>query len=93
MRQAQRPEQLDVDFYSVERTRADARFMRAAHRERREVHIWTVDDPADMRRLAALGADNLITNQPESALVVRREWATMAPRERALTTVRTWLAQ
>ena len=90
---ARRPERLDVDFYSVEQGRADARFLRAAHREGREVHVWTVDNPADMRRLAALGADNLITNQPESALVVRREWATMAARERALTTVRTWLAQ
>lgn len=31
------------------------------------VQAWTVDDPAEIRRLASLGVDSIITNEPEKA--------------------------
>jgi glycerophosphoryl diester phosphodiesterase len=31
------------------------------------VAVWTVDVPAELRRLAAAGADALITNDPAAA--------------------------
>ena len=31
------------------------------------IHTWTVDDPAELRALAALGVDAVITNRPAQA--------------------------
>ena len=40
-------------------------FVRAAHRRNLPVQVWTVDDPADMRRLLAMGVDGIQTDRPD----------------------------
>jgi glycerophosphoryl diester phosphodiesterase len=45
-------------------TVVDAHFMRAARKGAIPVHVWTVDDPQDARRLRALGVAGIITNFP-----------------------------
>ena len=42
-------------------------FVTYAHRAGIPVKVWTVDDPADMRRLLEWGADALITDRPDLA--------------------------
>ncbi|MGV1004200.1 MAG: glycerophosphodiester phosphodiesterase family protein [Candidatus Nanopelagicales bacterium] len=45
-----------------------AQFVRAAHRRGLAVHVWTVDDPAQMAALLALGVDGIVTDHPARAL-------------------------
>ncbi len=37
----------------------------AVHARNRQVNVWTVDAPAEIRRLAALNVDAIITNRPQ----------------------------
>ncbi|KUL42207.1 glycerophosphodiester phosphodiesterase [Actinoplanes awajinensis] len=41
------------------------RFLTYVHRLRREVHVWTVDDPEEMRRLLDMGVDGIMTDRVE----------------------------
>jgi glycerophosphoryl diester phosphodiesterase len=40
-----------------------ARFIRAAHRARLPVHVWTINDEATMHQLLDLGVDGVMTDQ------------------------------
>jgi glycerophosphoryl diester phosphodiesterase len=44
--------------------RIDRRFVNAAHRAGLPVHVWTVDDQAEMAFLLDLGVDGIMTDRP-----------------------------
>ena len=55
----------------------DRKFVQAAHRRDLEVHVWTIDDEADMRALLDLGVDGLVTDRPDllrEVLRSRNSW-------------------
>jgi glycerophosphoryl diester phosphodiesterase len=54
------------------------RFLARAHRRGLQVHVWTVDEAAEMHRLLDLGVDGLMTDHPavlKQVLVERGQWS------------------
>jgi glycerophosphoryl diester phosphodiesterase len=75
---------LEVEALSVRADWLSERVLSAAHRHGREVHVWTVNDARRMARLMQRGADNIITDDPDLLIRVRREWASRTESERLL---------
>jgi glycerophosphoryl diester phosphodiesterase len=56
----------------------DRWFVEGAHRRGLPVHVWTIDDAAEMERLLDLGVDGIMTDRPgvlKEVLVRRGQWA------------------
>lgn len=52
-------------------------FVRAAHRRGQQVHVWTINDRAEMERLIDLGVDGLVSDEIETlrdVLIARNLW-------------------
>ena len=51
-------------------TVVDPAFVANAHRHGLQVHVWTINDEAEMRRLLALGVDAVMSDYPERLAAV-----------------------
>jgi glycerophosphoryl diester phosphodiesterase len=54
-----------------------SRFIEAAHRHRIAVHVWTIDDAAEMNKLLDMKVDGIMTDRPsllKQVLIERGQW-------------------
>jgi glycerophosphoryl diester phosphodiesterase len=70
LRDGERPGAVTALGPALPALRAHPRFVERVHANGGEVHVWTVDDPADVDFVVGLGVDVIITNRP--AAVLRR---------------------
>lgn len=61
------------------------RFLHRAHERNLPVHVWTVDDPEDMRRLLGWGVDGIQTDRPDLLAPILTEVAGRPPAPRLRT--------
>lgn len=64
-RPAVTPVSYQVPEHARGRALVTARTVAAAHRAGRQVHVWTIDDAADMDRLLDLGVDGIVSDRPD----------------------------
>jgi glycerophosphoryl diester phosphodiesterase len=62
------PEGVAVAGPSIEVVRSHPRYVERAHRHGHPVHVWTVDDAADIALCRDLGVEAIITNRPGRVL-------------------------
>jgi glycerophosphoryl diester phosphodiesterase len=58
-------------------TVTDRRFIDRAHERGAQVHVWTIDEPAEIERLLDLGVDGIMTDRPavlREVLERRGQW-------------------
>ncbi len=45
-------------------------FVRAAHRANVQVHVWTINDTAEMQRFLDMGVDGIMTDKPAEMMAL-----------------------
>lgn len=58
----------NIDALSLNYAFVTPSVVNSAHQNGKRVFVWTVDRSADIKKMKALGVDNIITNRPETAL-------------------------
>ena len=68
--------QIPVEQYGI--TLVDEALVGKAHELGLQVHVWTIDGEAEMRRLADLGVDGIMTDEPallRTVLIEKGLWS------------------
>ena len=62
----------NVDFFSLEHSFVSSSIVDAIHKRGKEIYVWTVNESSSLEKIRYLGADVIITDQPEYVSSVLR---------------------
>jgi hypothetical protein len=65
--------------------------VRSVQRRKREIHVWTVNDPGRISRFIDLGVDGIVTDVPDVVVAMLEERAGLSHIERILLKLRYWM--
>jgi glycerophosphoryl diester phosphodiesterase len=71
-----------ADFLSINASKATATLVKEAHRDGKEVHVWTVNDISNGLAMIELGVDNIITDDPKLLKNLLRAWKDLSDSEK-----------
>ncbi len=74
----------DVNFLAINMAAAKPAFIRRIHASGKQVYVWTVNDQVSISRMASLGVDGLITDEPALAREVLVQQTELTSLERLL---------
>lgn len=72
---------LQVPLSMLGITVVDKKMVQAAHAIGMHVHVWTINEPAEMHRMLEIGVDGIITDRPDLLNVVLTERGIFTPQE------------
>ena len=75
---------LQADFFAVNANFANRAFVKRVHNRKRQVMVWTVNDPVSMSAMMSKGVDGIITDKPGLASAVRTERNELETHERIM---------
>lgn len=75
---------LDGDFVALNSGQASPWLARSINDAGKDLYVWTVNDPLDMSKMISMGADGLITDEPQMAREVLALRAQLSTPERLL---------
>lgn len=58
----------EFDLLSVKKTLVDEEFVKKVHKHNKEVHVWTVNNAEEMKKLISYGVDGIISDHPDILL-------------------------
>ena len=74
----------DIGFLSLASNMVNADVVAAAGKSKKEVHVWTINSPANMSYFIDLGVDNIITDYPARLVALIKERETYSDVEKLL---------
>ena len=74
----------DIDFLSLASDIVTADVVAAAGKNKKEVHVWTINSPAGMSYYIDLGIDNIITDYPARLVAMIKERQTYSDVQKLL---------
>jgi glycerophosphoryl diester phosphodiesterase len=72
----------EADFLSIHAAKVTPQIVKEAHRNGKEIHVWTINDLRTALTMIEVGVDNIITDKPEFMQRLLRAWNDLSDTEK-----------